>query len=328
MEELQAALLGGDEGDGNGDHGLLAAAGPGGVVPFAELQLLGGVRLPSPAIRPPSHQGRVITAADATRALSPASAFGVNKDVGSGGGGPPTTPRSAVTAGRRSLVTAPAAPGRHSPLTSHHRASLQPPPPRLTATAAGDDATAASGGREHSSAGTGGTQTAASTSRARGGGVRTPLPASSPATSPASDSSSSSGSPSSPAGGGSGSSGVSSSSDSAGDDGSGSRSLTATPPPPPRLVLGPEASSAVAVTDDLHETVAVMAHAVASARHVIDSTLALERIDAGEFVVELRPTSIRTSLKVLFHSMAGLANKAGVTLRLQLPSADEAGSEC
>lgn len=72
------------------------------------------------------------------------------------------------------------------------------------------------------------------------------------------------------------------------------------------------------------ETLHVMSLAASAARHTIDATLDLERIDAGEVTVVCRPASLRACLRELHVASAPLARAAGVELTLALPSVEEA----
>ena len=71
--------------------------------------------------------------------------------------------------------------------------------------------------------------------------------------------------------------------------------------------------------DDCLETIDLMTHATSAARHTIDSTLTLERIDSGEYTIELRPTCVRSSLLAVYQMMAPLARNAGITLTVAIP---------
>ena len=92
-------------------------------------------------------------------------------------------------------------------------------------------------------------------------------------------------------------------------------------PPPPPLSAGCGHEEFIQRSE---ETLHVMSSAVASARHVIDSTLEIERIDEGLLVVEFRPTSMRTCLESLYGEMQPLARSAGIThFSLTMPSLEE-----
>lgn len=62
------------------------------------------------------------------------------------------------------------------------------------------------------------------------------------------------------------------------------------------------------------DTLAVLLNAAEAARHVVDSTLTLERIDAGEYTMNMRPGALRSSVVAVHELMAPLASASGVRL--------------
>jgi signal transduction histidine kinase len=62
------------------------------------------------------------------------------------------------------------------------------------------------------------------------------------------------------------------------------------------------------------DTLAVLLSAAEAARHMVDSTLTLERIDAGEYTIALRPAALRSSVVAVHELMAPLARANGVRL--------------
>lgn len=68
-----------------------------------------------------------------------------------------------------------------------------------------------------------------------------------------------------------------------------------------------------------------LTHCVVFPRVIITcSTLNLERIDAGELTIELRPCALRSVLRDVAAGMAPIARSAGITMRLHIPSAAQA----
>lgn len=61
-----------------------------------------------------------------------------------------------------------------------------------------------------------------------------------------------------------------------------------------------------------------MATAAGAAKHTIDSTLQVEKIDAGEYEVELRPTDVRALVTETCGSLALLAQQGGISFRLSI----------
>lgn len=102
--------------------------------------------------------------------------------------------------------------------------------------------------------------------------------------------------------------------------------IAAPSPPPPRPASGGAAALPpgtlplpVAHRGEALELLQQMADACASATHLCDSTLSLERIDAGALELELRPTALRECVRSVFSGMAPVAAAGGVRYELRMP---------
>ena len=87
---------------------------------------------------------------------------------------------------------------------------------------------------------------------------------------------------------------------------------TDTPVTPAYVLGGRRLIEASGLVAQGRETLHLMSGAATAARHTIDSTLAIERIDAGEQVIELQPTSLQVLLRETCASMRLHARQAGI----------------
>ena len=79
---------------------------------------------------------------------------------------------------------------------------------------------------------------------------------------------------------------------------------------PTSIIVDPAAAA------QLQQTLSILSTAASAARHTIDSTLDVEKIDSGQMTVELRPTSLGTCLGKVFQLMQPLARAQNISMSL------------